>query len=168
MRKCKNCKTVQYSEMCHVCQTPTTVIPERPPWDQVFLDMADAIAQRSDDVHKQLGCIVVKNKKVLAVGCNGLPRGTVPSPQTLNKPAKYSVMEHAERNAIYNSNADLTGATLYVQMFPCNDCARAIIQKGISEVVVGGIKSTNPMWIKKTEEAIAMFEDAGVKWRYYE
>jgi dCMP deaminase len=169
MKKCSSCATVQLSDLCHICKIPTSDIPMRPSWAQVFLGMADVIAQRSDDVHKKLGCIIVSPaNKVLAVGCNGLPRGIQPTPQTLNRPAKYSVMEHAERNAIYNSNQDLTDATLYVQMFPCNDCARAIIQKGITHVVVGATKSTNPLWLTKTEEAISMFDEANIDWRYHE
>ena len=169
MRKCNTCATVQLSQICHICDEATSAIPPRASWHEVFFNVADAIAERSDDVHTKLGCVIVApDKTILSTGCNGLPRRVRPTIANLNRPFKYKVMEHAERNSIYNAKVPLDGATLYVQMFPCTDCARAIIQKGIVEVIVGGTESTNPDWKDQAESSINMFDEADVKWWYYE
>jgi dCMP deaminase len=119
-------------------------------WDDYFMAMAFLTAQRSKDPNTQVGaCIVSRDKLILALGYNGFPRGcsddclpwsrhaahgTSPSSQLLH--TKYAYVCHAEVNAILNKcSANVKDATLYVALFPCNECAKMIIQAGIEEVV---------------------------------
>lgn len=169
MTKCTKCGWIGLTKVCAVCQSKAELLPQRPTWDDIFFNIADAISYRSDDPHTKLGCVITtQDHTILSMGFNGLPRGIKPTPELLNRPDKYSYMEHAERNAIYNARTSLVGARLYVQMFPCTSCARAIIQKGISEIVVGKTQSENPNWDKEMKTSIRMFEEANVKWRMQE
>lgn len=110
-------------------------------WDEYFMGVALLSAKRSKDPSTQVGaCIVNQNKKIVGIGYNGLPFGcddeTFPWDRTgdfLN--TKYPYVVHAEPNAILNSNSQTQGCTLYVSLFPCNECAKLIIQSGIKEIV---------------------------------
>lgn len=109
-------------------------------WDEYFMGVALLAAKRSKDPNTQVGaCIVDRNNIILSTGYNGFPYGcsddVYPWERTGND-TKYNYVVHAELNAILNaSGKDLHGARLYVDLFPCNECAKAIIQSGISEVV---------------------------------
>ena len=103
-------------------------------WDEYFMGVAILTAQRSKDPNTQVGCCIVdKEQRILSTGYNGLPwerEGSDPNA------TKYPFGVHAELNAILNARGkNLTGAKLYVALFPCNECAKAIIQSGIAEVV---------------------------------
>ncbi|XP_078022462.1 deoxycytidylate deaminase-like isoform X2 [Epinephelus lanceolatus] len=108
-----------------------------------FMAVAVLSAQRSKDPSTQVGaCIVNQENKVVGVGNNGMPNGCddaqLPWARTAADPLKnkYLYVCHAELNAIMNKNsADLRGCTIYVTLFPCNECAKLIIQAGIKEVV---------------------------------
>ncbi len=110
-------------------------------WDQYFMGVALLSAKRSKDPNTQVGCCLVsEDKKIIGIGYNGFPRTInddyLPWERTgawLN--TKYPYVVHAEANAILNSTRDLKGATLYVSLFPCNECAKLLIQSGIKEVV---------------------------------
>jgi len=111
-------------------------------WDEYFMAVAVLSSMRSKDPNTQVGaCIVNKDKKIVGTGYNGFPIGcsddSLPwdrSGDTLN--TKYPYVCHAELNAILNSiSRDLSGCTLYVALFPCNECAKAIIQSGIRKIV---------------------------------
>lgn len=110
-------------------------------WDEYFMGLAHLSALRSKDPSTQVGaCIVSADKKVVGIGYNGLPRGCddddfpwVRDGEFLE--TKYPFVVHAELNAILNSNQDLRGCSLYVSLFPCNECAKAIIQAGIKRIV---------------------------------
>lgn len=114
-------------------------------WDDYFMSVAFLSAQRSKDPNKQVGaCIVGEDKLILGVGYNGFPRGCADSALPWAKKStngdeletKYPYVCHAEMNAIMNKNsASVAGGTLYVTMYPCNECAKLIIQAGIREVV---------------------------------
>jgi len=109
-------------------------------WDDYFLLLADAVAARSKDRSSQLGAVVVgPDREIRATGYNGFPRGYDDQADANHaRPAKYRLTEHAERNAIYNAarhGASLQGCVLYCEWPPCSDCARAIVQAGIVEVV---------------------------------
>jgi len=118
-------------------------------WDDYFMAVAFLSAQRSKDPHTQVGaCIVNKSKKIVGIGYNGFPWGcsddALPwAKQSLVEAEGGSVLDskapyvcHAELNAILNKNAEkLTGCRLYVALFPCNECAKLIIQSGVREVV---------------------------------
>lgn len=111
-------------------------------WDEYFMGVALLAAQRSKDPSTQVGaCIVDSNKRILSTGYNGFPHGCSDDDFPWNRDeslgeTKYPFVVHAELNAILNaSGKSLAGATLYVALFPCNECAKAIIQSGIKEVV---------------------------------
>lgn len=127
--------------------------------------MAHLAAFRSKDPNTQVGaCIVNPQKRVVGLGYNGFPRGCDDDVYSWNREGqfletKYPFVVHAELNAILNSIQNLSGCTLYVSLFPCNECAKAIIQSGISRVVYESDKYNG------TEANVAskrMFDDAGV------
>ena len=107
----------------------------RPSWDEYFGLLVQVIAMRSDDAETKVGAIVVDHKnRIVATGYNGTPRGT-DLPKT--RPEKYPYMVHAEENALLFAPEDLFNCRIYILgMTPCNVCARMIIQKGITEVIV--------------------------------
>ena len=105
-------------------------------WDEYFMGVALLAAQRSKDPNTQVGaCIVNKNKRILSTGYNGFPYGCSDDLfpwEREGDETKYKYVVHAELNAILNAGGkSLDGARLYVDLFPCNECAKAIIQSGI-------------------------------------
>ena len=113
-------------------------------WDEYFMSIALLSSLRSKDGNTKVGaCIVSDDHKVLSLGYNGMPLGVsdeeIPwAGNKENKPyleTKYPYVCHAELNAILNSNHNLKGSTLYVTLFPCNECTKAVIQAGIKKVV---------------------------------
>lgn len=113
-------------------------------WDEYFMAVAKLSAMRSKDPSTQVGaCIVSDNNRILSIGYNGAPNGfhddNFPWDREGNPlDTKYMYVVHAERNAILNyrgSRKDLEGARIYVDLFPCNECAKEIIQSGIKEVI---------------------------------
>ena len=109
-------------------------------WEFYFLGIAELSSQRSKDPHTQVGaCIVNPDNKIVGVGYNGMPKG-LDDKFTWEKegsPNKYKFVVHAELNAILNSIniKDLKGCTIYTTLFPCSECAKAIVQSGITGVV---------------------------------
>ena len=110
-------------------------------WDEYFMGLAHLSALRSKDPSTQVGaCIVDGNNKVVSIGYNGFPRGCSDDEFPWEREGgmletKYAFVVHAEVNAILNSPRSLAGCTLYVSLFPCNECAKAIIQSGIRKIV---------------------------------
>lgn len=109
-------------------------------WDERWLALAKHVSSWSKDQSTKVGCVVVGTaNQVLAIGYNGLPRNVDDSiSERYLRPLKYKWTEHAERNAIYNAartGTNLTGSVLYVEWFPCSDCARGIAQSGIDCIV---------------------------------
>ena len=110
-------------------------------WDECFMQMAHVIADRSQDPSTQAGAIVVNEKNILiGAGYNGWPRGIKSEDLPWEREGdfmntKYAYVCHAEENAIYNTNAKTDGGKIYCTLFPCNECAKTIIQNGIKEVV---------------------------------
>ena len=112
-------------------------------WDEYFMGIALLSAQRSKDPSTQVGaCIVNQSNKIMSLGYNGLPAGCDDDEFPWERcgdddyETKYPYVCHAELNAILNAGGrDLSGCKLYVALFPCNECAKAIIQSGIKEVV---------------------------------
>ena len=134
-------------------------------WDEYFMGVALLAAKRSKDPNTQVGaCIVNKNKRILSTGYNGFPYGCSDDIfpwEREGEDTKYKYVVHAELNAILNAGGkNLEGSRLYVDLFPCNECAKAIIQSGISEVIYLYDKYAD------TEETIAskkMLTSAGVR-----
>lgn len=110
-------------------------------WDQYFMGVAKLSALRSKDPNTQVGCcIVTPNNRIASLGYNGMPMGcsddVFPWERKADKhlDTKYPYVVHAEINAIL-CGSSLKGCRLYVTLFPCNECAKAIIQSGIKEVI---------------------------------
>ena len=117
------------------------VLADIPNWDNYYLDICKAVAARSKDPNTQLGCVIVgPAHEIRSTGYNSFPRGIRDDvPERLQRPTKYLWIEHAERNAICNAaraGTSTAGCTLYVELMPCMDCARAIVQAGITEVAI--------------------------------
>lgn len=110
-------------------------------WDEFFMAVAQLAAKRSRDTNTRVGACIVKDKKIISTGYNGMPRTCddcgLPTGRDGNfLDTKYPYTVHAEMNAILNApSTDLTGCTLYVTHFPCCECAKAILQTGISKIV---------------------------------
>ena len=143
-------------------------------WDEYFMGIALLSAERSKDPSTHVGaCFVSENNKILSTGYNGMPIGCnddeMPWEREAEKPndTKYPFVCHAELNAILNSPSliDNKNAKIYVALFPCNECAKAIIQSGIKEIIYACDKYA------QTDAVIAskmMLDRAGVKYRKYE
>ena len=141
-------------------------------WDEYFMGIAELSALRSKDPSTQVGaCIVDAKHKVVSIGYNGMPRGVdeekIPWGHGEGLESKYLYVCHAEFNAILNTrNGEaLSGCTLYVTLFPCNECAKAIIQVGIKEVVYLSDKYADELFSKASRRLLEM---ADVKVRKYE
>ncbi len=110
-------------------------------WDDYFMSLAHLSALRSKDPSTQVGaCIVDTDNHVVSIGYNGLPNGCSDDEfpwvrEGANLDTKYPYVVHAELNAILNSKRSVKGCTIYVSLFPCNECAKAIIQSGIKKIV---------------------------------
>ena len=134
-------------------------------WNEYFMGVAALSAKRSKDPSTQVGaCVVNQDKRIIGIGYNGFPMGCSDQEYPWGKSAnyldsKYPYVVHAEPNAILNCTSSLKDATLYVTLFPCNECAKLIIQSGIKHVVYGNDKYHDQ------ESFIAsrrMFDSAGV------
>ena len=141
-------------------------------WDEYFMGVAMLSGMRSKDPNTQVGaCIVSDDNKILSIGYNGFPSGCSDdifpwAREGKGLKTKYPFVTHGELNAILNyRGGSLSGAKLYVSLFPCNECAKAIIQSGIKMVIYADDK------YEGTESNIAskmLFDAAGVEYRYYE
>lgn len=141
-------------------------------WDEYFMGVALLSAQRSKDPNTQVGaCIVNRQKKIVGVGYNGFPTGCSDDELPWDREGdflatKYPYICHAELNAILNSiSKDLAGCTIYVALFPCNECAKAIIQTGIEEIVYLSDKYKDSDIVRAAK---IMIEQAGIKTRQME
>ena len=142
-------------------------------WDTYFMGVAILSAQRSKDPSTQVGaCIVSKDNKILSVGYNGAPNGYDDENMPWDREGdfvntKYAYICHAELNAILNNKGtNLEGARIYVDLFPCNECAKAIIQSGIKEIVYKS--DENPSLEKSFIVSKKMLDYCGVKYRKFE
>ena len=140
-------------------------------WDEYFMGIAMLSARRSKDPNTAVGaCIVDKDNRILSLGYNGMPFGCSDDEYPWERTGstldtKYVYVCHAELNAILNYNGgSLKGARVYVTLFPCSECTKAIIQKGISEVVYFDDKYANT---DTTLAAKRMLKSAGVITRKY-
>ena len=138
-------------------------------WDEYFMGVALLAAQRSKDPSTQVGaCIIDGDKRILSTGYNGFPKGCSDDEYPWNRDeslgeTKYQYVVHAELNAILNaSGKSLSGATVYVGLFPCHECAKAIIQSGIKEVIYLSDKYHDTPSMTASRK---MLDSAGVKYR---
>ena len=138
-------------------------------WDEYFMGIALLSAKRSKDPSTQVGaCIVNQFNKIVGIGYNGFPIGCsddeLPWQREANEinKTKYPYVVHAEANAILNSTKDLHGGRMYVGLFPCNECAKLIIQSGICEIIFLSDKYKDTDSHKASKR---MFKMSGVKCR---
>ena len=134
-------------------------------WDEYFMGIAMLAARRSKDPNTQVGaCIVSQDNIIISTGYNGMPKGCSDdefSWEREGEDTKYPYVVHAELNAILNANGrDLRGSRLYVALFPCNECAKAIIQAGVREVIYLSDKYADT---PATRASKRMMEAAGVR-----
>ncbi len=139
-----------------------------------FLAMLGGIASASKDNSTKVGCIIVgPDNEIRSTGYNSFPRGIDDNrAERQDRPLKYFYVEHAERNAVYNAarvGIPLKGCRIYQDFWPCADCARAIIQAGIIEIVVSGdgiegkTQYWNERWQASIEASKAMLAEAEVR-----
>ena len=143
-------------------------------WDEYFMEIAKLSARRSKDPTRQVGaCIVSKDNRILSIGYNGAPNGFPDEDMPWGKEGenlytKFLYVCHAEMNAILNfrgSKKDFEEAKIYVDLFPCNECAKMIIQSGIKEVIYLSDRHNG----RETNIASKMlFNTCGVKFRQLE
>lgn len=141
-------------------------------WDEYFMGVSLLAAERSKDPSTQVGaCIVNDEKKIISTGYNGAPIGyDDDSDMTWEREGdflntKYAYVCHAELNAILNAPYSVKGGTLYVALFPCNECAKAIIQAGIKEVVYMSDKYADTPGVIASKK---MLDTCGVTYRQYQ
>ena len=136
-------------------------------WDEYFMGIAMLAAKRSKDPSTQVGaCIVSPDNIIISTGYNGMPKGCSDDEFPWGREGaetKYPYVVHAELNAILNANGrDLRGSRLYVALFPCNECAKAIIQSGVKEVLYLSDKYANTPSVQASKR---MLTAAGVTFR---
>ena len=141
-------------------------------WDEFFMGVASLASRRSKDPNTQVGaCIVDKDNRILSIGYNGTPNGfsddKFPWEREGNSKneTKYPYVCHAELNAILNyrgSRKDFVNSKLYVDLFPCNECAKAIVQSGIKEIIY---KSDKYNGTEENEAAKYIFDQCGVSYK---
>ena len=139
-------------------------------WEEYFMAIAQLSAKRSKDPSTQVGaCIVNTKKRIIGVGYNGFPIGCSDDELPWDREGefldtKYPFVCHAEMNAITNASnkPELANATMYTSLFPCNECAKLIVQSGIREVVFLSDKyNGDPIFVA----ARKIFDMAGVSYR---
>lgn len=141
-------------------------------WDEYFMGVALLSGERSKDPNSQVGaCIVSEDNKILSIGYNGFPIGCSDDEISWEREGefaetKYPYVCHGELNAILNyTGTTLKNSKIYVALFPCNECAKAIIQSGIKEVIY---KSDKYAETEATKISKRMLEMSNVKYRQYE
>lgn len=140
-------------------------------WDEYFMGIALLSGERSKDPNSQVGaCIVSPDNKILSIGYNGFPIGCSDDEISWDREGdfvdtKYPYVCHSELNAILNyTGSTLKQSRIYVTLFPCNECAKAIIQSGIKEVIYMSDKYKDTDSVKVSKKMLDM---AGVKYTQY-
>lgn len=140
-------------------------------WDEYFMGIAIMSSMRSKDPSTQVGCCIVNTeKRIMSVGYNGMPAGCNDDEYPWERDGnaldtKYAFVCHAELNAILNNRSGtLENCTAYVTLFPCNECAKAIIQSGIKKIIYMEDKYKDTNGVKASKK---MFASAGVKFEQY-
>lgn len=137
-------------------------------WDERMFNLArKEVATWSKDPEGGVGCVVVSPDRCQVTwGFNGFPRGIEDTEKRLNdRGLKNSLMVHAELNALLNAKVDITGWTLYVTKAPCTECAKAIIQRGITCVMCPELRPTS-RWFFNQRDASVLLEEAGIDANY--
>ena len=143
-------------------------------WTEYFYNIAQQVKEKSKDNNTKIGAVIVgKDKEIVSTGYNSFPRGIEDEKtKRQSKPEKYFWFEHAERNAIYNAariGVSTKGCTMYLTCeTPCADCARGIINAGISKIfIMRGAGAQSKKWEDSAARSNEMFSEAGVKIEWY-
>lgn len=147
------------------------VTPEKQQmWDERWLTISSAYAEFSKDPSKKIGAVIVKDNRVISAGWNGLPRNIEDTKERLtNKDVKYSMIVHAELNAVFNAayhGQSINESTLYVYgLPPCSNCVKGLIQTGIKRIVAfydpAGV---NEKWRTEQELSVILMKEAGIRY----
>jgi dCMP deaminase len=141
-------------------------------WDRRFMELAVHVGSWSKDRSTKVGCVIVgSSNEVRAVGYNGFVRGADDDiDERHQRPNKYIWTEHAERNAIYHAalvGVPLAGCRMYLPWFPCVDCARAIVQSGLVELIALQPDLNHERWGVDFRHALELLKEAGVAIRFF-
>jgi len=142
-------------------------------WDDRLFSLCRFIAGWSEDRSRKVGCVIIGTaNEVRSIGFNGLPRGVMDKDGRHSRESgeKYFWFEHAERNAIYNaarSGVSLSGCRMYCSHFPCADCARAIVQSGIAELLTFAPPERDQTFSRSYKIAEMILSEGGVKLRIF-
>lgn len=141
-------------------------------WDNYFKDLVAVIASKSKDRSTKVGCVIVgPDNEIRATGFNGFPRNINDDEEDRHqRPEKYFWTEHAERNAIFAAarvGTPTAGCRLYLTWFPCMDCARAIIQAGIVEIIANEPDHNDKQWGEQFKKVYILLAEGQVKVRFY-
>jgi dCMP deaminase len=135
-------------------------------WDVRFLRLAHEVAKWSKDPSTKVGCILVKDKKVISMGYNGFPAGISDDLSRLeDRSIKYEITVHAEVNAVTNAalhGLSTAGSTAYVTFSPCSRCAAVLVNAGISTVVISAHSIIPDRWLDNFRLAAELLNEAGV------
>ena len=136
-------------------------------WDIRFVRIAKEVAEWSKDPSTQVGSIAVKNRKIIATGYNGFPKGIKDAPKDLyDREMKLKLTVHAEKNMIYNAvehGVKLEGSTVYIWGLPtCEECWKGLVQVGVSRVVMPNIEWNGGKWKEGCKFAKEYMEKAGI------
>lgn len=141
-------------------------------WDNKFIDLANFVKTWSKDKSTQTSAVIIdpESNSILSIGYNGFPRGVNDQvEERYERPLKYKYTEHAERNAIYNAARNgikLKGSVMYLQWYPCCDCARAIIQSGISTLFCGKPNFDDERWGEDFKITEVLLREGGIQVNY--
>ena len=143
-------------------------------WNEYFMGIAQVVRARSKDPNTKVGACIVRDKRILSTGYNGFPYGCSDEEYPWGKDDeditknKYFYVTHAELNAILNARQSVEDCTIYVTLFPCNECAKAIIQSGIKHIYYMRAKNDTEDKAKILKATCKMFTDAGVIYERYQ
>lgn len=136
-------------------------------WDQYFLKNARLASEMSKDPSTKVGCVLVKEKKIISTGYNGFPPGIADYTGRLqDREVKYSLTVHAEMNAILQAGLEARGSTLYLYGFtncPCQNCTKHLITAGVKHVVSADVGPCSERWKEELEAAEEILKEVGIR-----
>ena len=140
-------------------------------WDLRFLRIAEEVRTWSKDPGTTVGCVLVKDRRILATGYNGFPAGLSDSlPLYEDREYKLAVVIHAEKNSLFNAaknGANTQGCTAYITFPPCSQCASALIQAGVAEVVCPDPAGSPSRWKENFQIGQRILKDLQISVKYY-